>query len=135
MVRLLSKAGRVAKVNEPLYYYRQQATSIMHNMSRKTEQDELWVYSDIIQYLKKEEIYEPLKQSMAWRSLKASQEMAIDPERYHLFKHYNPEKNAYIFSCPSSFINFKLKVIMWCLTHGLTPMASIIVKTRKLLGR
>lgn len=70
---------------------------------------------------------------MAWRSLKASQENALNANTFDNFCAYNPDKKDFIISCP--FIGKKLKTIMWCLTHGLRPVSLAIVNARKILGR
>lgn len=62
MIRLISVASKVANVDEPLYYYRQRNTSIIHNLGRGAMYDEIWVYTDIIEYFKQMGIYEHLKE-------------------------------------------------------------------------
>lgn len=133
MTRLVSKARQVSKVDEPLYFYRQQPGSIMHNLSEKTMYDEIWAYTDTIEYFKRKGVYEKLKCPMAWRTLKATQELALDPNTFSKFKAINPDKSSFIWDCP--FINSKLKFMMWCLTHRLQFVTKAITKTRKLLAR
>lgn len=134
MVRLCYKAVRIAKIDEPLYYYRQQVNSIMHNLNSQTEADEIWVYSDVIQYFKSERIYDVLKKPMAWRMLKASQELALDPKRYMEFMTINRDNSQFILSNP--FIRGKkLKIIMWLFAHKMGILGRLIIKGRKLVGR
>lgn len=133
ITRLISVSSRVAKVKEPLYCYRQQASSIVHNMNHKTMRDEIWVYTDTIEYFKSIGIYEALKEPMAWRTLKATQDLVLDATTFDEFRAINPQKRDYIWNCP--FINRKLKLMMWCLTHGLTPVTRAITLSRKLLNR
>lgn len=52
MVRLCYYAKKVVNVHRPFYYYRQQEGSVMHNLNKRTEQDEQWVYQDIIRFFK-----------------------------------------------------------------------------------
>lgn len=133
MVRLCFFADKIAKVSKPLYHYRQQESSIMHNLSKKTEADEQWVYADTIEFFKRQRVYDEFKESMAWRSLKASQELALNVRSFGKFCNYNPDKKDYIFSCP--FIGIKLKIIIWCLTHKLSWIAWTIVDIRTILKR
>lgn len=133
IVRLCFFAGKMANVSKPLYHYRQQDSSIVHTLNKKTEADEQWVYADIIDFFKNHNVYDDFKRVMAWRSLKASQELALDIRSFDEFCAYNPDKKDYIIDCP--FIGNKLKAIMWCLSHGLKPLASTIVNVRKLFGR
>lgn len=133
ITRLVTNAVKIAKVNEPLYYYRQRGGSVMHNLDKKTEADELWAYLDTIDYLKQKGIYDALRRPMAWRTLKATQDMVLDPTRFKEFICTNPDKKDHILDCP--FINRKQKIMMWCLTHRLSACTYFIAKTRKLLGR
>lgn len=134
IIRLCSKAKIVSKVNEPLYYYRQQEGSVMHNLNKETEADERWAYSDMIDYLKSEGLFFPeMQKVMSWRCLKASQELVLDSATFEEFKAYRPLKKQYIMSCP--YIGMKLKVMMWCVTHQCEPIARLIVGTRHFLRR
>lgn len=133
IVRLCYFAKFIAKVPKPLYHYRQQENSIVHNLDKKTEADEQWAYADIINFFKQLGVYDSFKKSMAWRSLKATQELMLDTKTFNEFCSYNPDKKKYIFSCP--FINSKLKIIAWCLTHRLRFVASGIIGMRNLFGR
>ncbi len=131
MVRLCFEAKQIAKVKEALYYYRQQESSVMHNLDKKSEHDEQWVYSDIIRFFKERGVYERFKRQMAWRSLKAAQEMVLDTAFFDDFRDYNPDKGPYIWSCP--FIGLKLKLLMWLMTHRLTFFARVLVNIRKVV--
>lgn len=133
IVRLCYYAKKIAKVILPLYHYRQQESSIIHNLDKRTESDEQYVYADIINFFKEQGVYNEFKKSMAWRSLKASQELMLDTKTFNEFCSYNPDKKKYIFGCP--FINSKLKIIAWCLTHRLQFVASGFIGMRNLLGR
>lgn len=133
IVRFCFFANIIAKISKPLFHYRQQKASIMHNLNKKTEVDEQCVYAYIINFFKQKGVYNEFKKSMAWRSLKASQELALDINSFDDFCSYNPDKKKYILSCP--FIGIKLKIISWCLTHGMRSIATAIIRTRNLLGR
>lgn len=133
MVRLCFFADKIAKVPTPLYHYRQQESSIIHNLDKKTEADEQWVYADTIEFFKAYGVYDKYKESMAWRSLKASQELALDIRTFGKFRDYNPDKKDYIFTCP--FIGKKLKIIMWCLSHNMSWLAWSIIRVRTILRR
>lgn len=133
IVRLCFFAQKISKVREPLYHYSQRDTSILHNLSKKTEREEQWVYADIIRFFKEHDVYDDFKRVMAWRTLKASQEQALDVDTFDEFCSYNPDKKDYILDCP--FLGIKMKIITWCLTHGLRLLATSIIKTRGLLSR
>lgn len=131
IVRLCYFAKSIAKVSQPLYHYRQQGSSIMHNLNKKTEADEQWVYADIINFFQEQGIYNEFKKCMAWRSLKASQELILDTKTFDSFVSYNYDKNKFILSCP--FINKKLKFMMWTKTHSMGFITKLIVTLRKFI--
>lgn len=130
MVRLCYYAKKIAHINLPFYHYRQLDGSVMHNLNKKTEYDEQWVYQDTISFFKKQGVYENYKQTMCCRMLKATQELVLKRQTWREFKEMIPEKKHFIFDC--IFINKKLKVNMWCLTHHLEWVSGFMLILRKL---
>lgn len=133
IVRLCYFAKKIIKVSQYLYHYRQQEDSVVHNLNKKTEADEMWVYTDIIEFFKKQNVYNEFRCVMGWRSIKATQELALNPLTINEFKTHNPDKRDCIFGCP--FIGRKLQIIMWLFTHKMGIIAYSIIKLRKILGR
>ena len=130
MARLCYHAKKVVNVHQPFYHYRQQEGSVMHNLSKKTERDEQWVYQDIICFFKEQGVYDDYRKSMCWRMLKATQELVLDKSTWKTFQEMVPEKKHYIWDCP--YINRKLKMNMWCLTHHLSWISLMMLNLRKL---
>lgn len=133
MARICYFADKVVSIDRPLYNYRQQSSSIMHSLNDKTWRDELTSYKEIIDFFRNKGELEKYIKTMSWRTLKAAQDMTLNPSRFEEFKNYNPDKKNYIWNCP--FIGFKIKMLSWLITHGCTPIAFIIIRLRKLLGR
>lgn len=130
IVRLCYFARKVVNIHQPFYYYRQQEASVMHNLNKKTELDEQWVYQDIIRFFKEQGVYDDYRKSMCWRMLKATQELVLDKSTWKTFQEMVPEKKHYIWDCP--YINRKLKMNMWCLTHHLSWISLMMLNIRKL---
>ena len=130
IVRLRYFARKVVNVHRPFYHYRQQEGSVMHNLNKKTERDEQWVYQDIIRFFKEQGVYKDYRKTMCWRMLKATQELVLDKSNWKAFQEMVPEKKHYIWDCP--YINRKLKMNMWCLTHHLSWISLLILNLRKL---
>ena len=130
IVRLCYFARNVVNVHRPFYHYRQQEGSVMHNLNKKTERDEQWVYQDIIRFFKEQGVYKDYRKSMCWRMLKATQELVLDKSDWKAFQEMVPEKKHYIWDCP--YINRKLKMNMWCLTHHLSWVSLLMLNLRKL---
>ena len=130
MARLCYHAKKVVNIHQPFYHYRQQEGSVMHNLNKKTEQDEQWVYQDIIRFFKEQGVYDDYRKSMCWRMLKATQDLVLDKRIWKAFREMVPEKKQYIWDCP--YINNKLKMNMWCLTHHLSWISQLMLNLRKL---
>lgn len=130
IIRLCYYAKKVVNVHRPFYYYRQQEGSVMHNLNKRTEQDEQWVYQDIIRFFKEQGVYDDYQKSMCWRMLKATQELVLERETWNTFREMVPEKKHYIWDCP--YINNKLKLNMWCLTHHLSWISGLLLILRRL---
>ena len=130
IVRLCYFARNVVNVHRPFYHYRQQEGSVMHNLNKKTERDEQWVYQDIIRFFKEQGVYEDYRKTMCWRMLKATQELVLERETWKDFLSMVPEKKCHIWDCP--YINRKLQINMWCLTHHLSWISLLMLNLRKL---
>ena len=108
MARLCYYAKKVVNIHQPFYHYRQQEGSVMHNLNKRTERDEQWVYQDIIRFFKEQGVYDDYRKSMCWRMLKATQELVLEKSTWKEFQEMVPEKKHYIWDCP--YINRKQKV-------------------------
>ena len=133
IVRLCHYAKKIANVHRPFYHYRYRPTSIMSNMSRKTESDEQWVYQDIIRFFKEQGVYEDYRKVMSWRTLKSAQELLLDPSEHHRFMELFNDGKEFIFSCP--FVNKKIKILAWLITHNLRPVVVMFDRMRSMVGR
>ena len=133
IVRLCHYAKKIANVHRPFYHYRYRPTSIMSNMSRKTELDEQWVYQDTIRFFKEQGVYEDYRKVMSWRTLKSAQELLLDPSEHHRFMELFNDGKEFIFFCP--FVNKKIKILAWLITHNLRPAVVMFDRMRSMVGR
>ena len=133
IVRLCHFAKKIVNVHRPFYHYRYRPTSIMSNMSRKTESDEQWVYQDTIRFFKEQGVYEDYRKVMSWRTLKSTQELLLDPSEHHRFMELFNDGKEFIFSCP--FVNKKIKILAWLITHNLRPAVVMFDRMRSMIGR
>ena len=133
IVRLCHYAKKIANVHRPFYHYRYRPTSIMSNMSRKTEVDEQWVYQDTIRFFKEQGVYEDYRKVMSWRVLKGAQELLLDPSEHQRFMELFNDGKEFIFSCP--FVNKKIKILAWLITHNLRPAVVMFDRMRSMIGR
>ena len=133
IVRLCHYAKKIANVHRPFYHYRYRPTSIMSNMSRKTESDEQWVYQDTIRFFKEQGVYEDYRKVMSWRVLKSAQELLLDHTGHKRFMELFNDGKEFIFSCP--FVNKKIKMLAWLITHNLRPVVVMFDRMRSMIGR
>ena len=133
IVRLCHFAKKVVNVHRPFYHYRYRPTSIMSNMSRKTEADEQWACQDTIRFFKEQGVYEDYRKVMSWRVLKSAQELLLDPAGHQRFMELFNDGREFIFSCP--FVNRKIKMLAWMLTHNLRPAVVVFDRMRSMIGR
>lgn len=133
IVRLCHFANKIVNVHRPFYHYRYRPTSIMSNMNGKTEADEQWVYQDTIRFFKELGVYEDYRKVMSWRVLKSAQELLLDPAGHKRFMELFNDGREFIFSCP--FVNRKIKMLAWMLTHNLRPVVAVFDRMRSMIGR
>ena len=105
----------------------------MSNMNRKTEADEQWVYQDTIRFFKEQGVYEDYRKVMSWRVLKGAQELLLDPSEHQRFMELFNDGKEFIFSCP--FVNKKIKILAWLITHNLRPAVVMFDRMRSMIGR
>ena len=133
-VRLFHFARKIAYVNKAFYNYnRMNETSIVHTLNRKTEKEEQTAYLETIDFFEKEGVIRDYERELSWRILKSKQELVLDKARHKEFCDIYPTSHKYIFGCP--YINKKLKVMMWCLTHHCRFVVLLFVKLRNILNR
>ena len=128
MVRLCYYAKKVVNVHRPFYYYRQREGSLLHNPKKKVEADEQKIYLDIIRFFKKQGVYDDYQKSMCWRMLNVTQELVLERETWDEFRKMVPEKKHYVWDCP--WLNRKLKINIWCLTHHLSLISISMLMLR-----
>ena len=133
IVRLCHFANKIVNVHRPFYHYRYRPTSIMSNMNRKTEADEQWVYQDTIHFFKEQGVYEDYRKVMSWRVLKSAQELLLAPSEHQRFMELFNDGKEFIFSCP--FVNKKIKMLAWLITHNLRPAVVMFDRMRSMIGR
>ena len=134
MVRLCHFAKKVVSIDRPLLNYRQQPSSIVHSTSfEKIQRDELTTYTEIIEFFRNQGVFNIYSKSISWRIINALRNMILDSSRFEEFKQHYPDKKKHIWGCP--FINFKLRVLAWLITHNCESTAKAIIRLRKFLGR
>lgn len=130
-VKLLLNAHKIVHLNKVLYNYNQtNISSIMRSLNKKTMSEEQIMYLDVIDYLKRRGEYSNYEKQLCWRVLKSKQEMILDINTYSDFLQFYPESHRYILSCP--YLNIKLKIMMWSLTHHLSYISRLMLLFRHL---
>lgn len=129
-VKLMYVAGKIVNLREALYYYRQHTSSVVHTLNGKTESDEQYMYLDVIEWFKCRGVYADYMKQLCWRILKSKQDDLLDRNSLEKFIALVPESKKYILSCP--YLNAKLKIAGWCLTHRLRAVIILFLWMRTL---
>lgn len=127
-VKLLYNASKIVNLHIPFYYYRQNESSVLHNLNEKTMHDEQVMYLDVINYFKERGVYQDYAKQLGWRILKSKQEWVLSVKTYDKFFKLHPDCHKYIWSCP--YINLKLKIMMWSLTHHFSLISRFMLFLR-----
>ena len=115
---LLYASNVITKVDKLLYYYnRTNENSSMNHLNDESFMDERYVYDSIMKKLRSENTLKIYEREISWRVLKNKQDLVLDPQRHNEFMKIHPNTHKYILSCPMSFCNVKIKIMMWMLTH------------------
>ena len=129
--RLMYFAKKVCYVPKPLYCYnRINESSALHNFSSDHYEKERLVNLDIINFFIKEGVYNDYAKPLCWRLLKSFQEFVLDKRTYDRFLLTHPDSHKYIWSCP--YINVKIKIMMWSLSHHLRFIAELFLYARNI---
>ncbi|WP_332909937.1 glycosyltransferase family 2 protein [Phocaeicola acetigenes] len=128
-VKLLFHAGKIVHLDKILYNYNQMnGGSIMRSLNEKTMHDEQVMYLDVINYFKERGVYQDYEKQLGWRILKSKQEWVLSVKTYDKFLKLHPDSHKYIWSCP--YINLKLKIMMWSLTHHFSLISRFMLFLR-----
>lgn len=135
-IRLFYYAEKISSLPVPLYYYnRENTNSILNNLNKRRRNSEYLSYLDTIDFLQKKGILNLYEREISWRILKCKQDMVLNPKMHDRFLDMYPPSHRYILSCPTSFCNNKIKLLMWLLVHRMNICVSLFCKIRFLIGR
>ena len=107
----------------------------MHRFSQKHVLDERVAYNEIIDFFRGERKFDEYQKELAWRVLKNKQDLVLAVESHEEFMNIHPWSHKYILSCPESFCNSKIKIMMWLLTHHCRFILLPILWLRKFMNR
>lgn len=135
-IQLLFYAKKISSVHLPLYYYnRENVNSILNNHNNLRFISEINAYLDVIDFFKRQNILDLYHKEISWRILKCKQDLVLDINSHKQFLELYPDSHKYILSCPNSFCNMKIKILMWMLVHNMRIFVVLFCKVRCLKGR
>lgn len=134
-IQLLCFATNIEHVAHPLHNYNMlNNTSILHTTQlQKMWQDQVWVYSNILTFLKEKKFFKLCDRSISWRYLNSIQGYVLDKQNYKTYKNLHPETHKFVWSCP--YLNVKVKCAMWCLDHNLDFVVFLFIVLRNIFKR
>lgn len=129
--RLMYFAKKICYVPKPLYHYnRINDGSAVHNYSTTYYQKLRWVNVDMMNFFELEGTYEKYAKTLSWRLLHGEQELVLNENTYDEFLSLPNDVFKHIWSCPK--INFKIKIMMWALSHHMRFVAKSLLMIRML---
>lgn len=136
VTRLFYYAKKIYSLHTPLYYYnRENVNSILNNLNEERCNSEYLSYLDTIDFLKNKGILNLYEKEISWRILKCKQDLVLNPKTHDRFLTIYPSSHRYILSCPTSFCNNKIKLLMWLLVHKMRLCVLLFCKIRFVIGR
>lgn len=130
-VKTMFYARKIAYIPKAYYHYNQlNPASCMRNLTSIQMLHEQAAYMEAIAFFKEQKVYKTYAQEMGWRILKSKQEWVLNTDTHQEFLRLHPDSHKYIWTCP--YINKKLKVMMWCLTHKLPIITCALLATRNI---
>lgn len=132
MCRVILQSTLVVRIAEPLYEYRiVNENSITSSLSlERREQDERWVYQDLFCILKEKGLFDYYAPAIYWKLLYKFQYLVLSSS-FDEFRSFFPDKRKHILSCPT--INKSMKFMMWCITHKLAFIVTMILKLKNVI--
>lgn len=129
MTKLCYYARTISNVSLPLYQYRQHRDSVIHNRSQKTKDDELVVYTDLVNFFKQNSCYNKFEKHISWRILKNLSHDAFDTSKFTFIRNQYTSKKAYVLSNP--FLSIWMKILMLSILCRFNVIANIIIYLQK----
>lgn len=130
-VRLMLFSEKICYIPTAYYCYnRQNEGSASYSFSQAHSDSVQWVFMDTIDLFQKEGIYTEYAESLSWRLLKSKQDLVLAKSTYAKFLSMHPDSHKYIWSCP--YLNLKIKIMMWSLTHNLRFVAELFLFARNI---
>lgn len=126
--RAVFYAQHINKTEQTLYFYNTgNPASLTHNSHNEAaEAIRLDSMSETISFLQKNHSFDECKKAVYWRILVWKSWMALYPEQFDRFNDRFFEANAYIWS--NQFLSFKMKIMLWLLSHRLYVPANILYR-------
>ena len=130
-VRLMLYSKKICYIPATYYCYnRQNEASASYSFSQEHSDSVQWVFMDTIELFQKAGAYNNFAESLNWRLLKSKQDLVLDESTYNKFLSIHPDSHKYIWNCP--YLNLKIKIMMWSLSHNLRFIAELLLFVRKI---
>lgn len=129
--RLMLYSEKICYIPTTYYCYnRQNEASASYLFSQEHSDSVQSVFMDTIDLFQKESVYNECAEALSWRLLKCKQDLVLDKNTYDKFLSMHPESHKYIWNCP--YINLKIKIMMWSLSHHLSFVAELFLMARNI---
>ena len=130
--RLLYHSEKIVQINRAFYYYWcENPNSAMAHRGEQSILDERKVYLDIIDMMQRDGVLDTYEREISWRILKNKQDLCLNKNSHKEFLSIFPRSHRHIATCPSTFCNRKIKIMMWLLSHKMSFVLSLVLALRE----
>jgi glycosyltransferase involved in cell wall biosynthesis len=130
-LRLSSK--RVVSLNDAYYFYNRSNEVSITQRQELLLDDKKNAYYAIFSSLKHKGLFDEYKKYLYWRILKSHQHWLVDKNMFNNYLTFIPESIEELWSCPG--LNFRQKIMIWCITHNLKFVVELKLLTHKIKKR
>lgn len=134
IIKLVMYANKVSHIKDTLYYYNKQNEGSAMTKLHLYRDDLQFVYTDLIEYFKKEGIYNQCIEMISWCILEYKLVCIVKGE--HTFKElrdFIPESHRFIFN--NGFLDFKSKIMLFLYKIDFTWFADFMLWVYRIKNR
>lgn len=120
-------ARKVVHIEDALYFYnRCNESSVTSVYQNALMLDKKRAYLALFSFFKEKNEFDRYKKYLYWRIIETQQHWLFNTKSFNNYIEFIPESFEELWSCPT--VSFKRKVMIWCIIHRMSFVASIMLK-------
>lgn len=120
-------ARKVVHIEDTLYFYNRCNESSVTSASQNALMlDKKKAYLSLLSFFKEKNEFDRYKKYLYWRIIETQQYWLFNTKSFSNYIEFIPEAFEELWSCPT--VSFKRKVMIWCIIHRMSFVASFMLK-------